>query len=1080
VEAVREGRHLAAIMFLDMVGYTARMHESEAGAIAAVRSLWDLVRPLLKQHGGREVDLAGDGMLTEFPGALAAVRCALAIHQALRQANAARADAERIRVRCGVHLGDIEHKDGRIYGDGVNIAARVIGLAPPGAVAMTAHVRDQLVNALDQPVERLGLRTLKNIKTPVEIWCVPGPDCSGAEIAAARKDDEGAGRTWTFGNAVLDERTLELTVAGRPLALEKKALVVLAHLVQHAGEVVTKEELIDAAWPGRVISDSALTSCIAKVREALEDDAIKTVHGFGYRLTVPVKVESVAAEAPPRFDFKPGDKPPHRPLWSLVERLGTGGHGEAWLARHDKTREPRVFKFALEASALASLKREITLYRVLKDSLGGRKDYAQILDWNLEEAPYFIESEYANAGNLVQWLDQQGGAGALPLDRRLQIVAEIAEALAAAHSVGVLHKDLKPSNVVVHEEDGQTTIKLCDFGSGGVLDPRMLELLGITRLGFTKTVIDLTDSTSGTPIYLAPEVIAGQPFTVQADIHALGVMLYQMVIGDLKRPLSSGWESDVDDELLREDIAKAAHGNPAKRLPDASIFAQGIRRLAPRRAERAEQRMAAERAERAEKLKTRNRYLTALVGTSAILTAASIGAGLIAYQARDDALQARDEAKAVSNFLSRDVLRFAHPLHRRMKDATLKDAVDYSLELLDTRLQDQPGARADVMEALAAAYGWYGDGPKAKALLKLAIQGYETAYGRRDLRTLRAIDLFAANSRGHEALALHQEVRTQLAATLPASHPYALSNRTRLAVRMAETGALEEAIRELNVLVVESPGVDMSTKEVTLWDEDFDLDPLFYLCSILTGASRYEEAVRECGRAIERPSRYVSAEGLAFEKAFIRHWLGIVLAGLGRYAEAEVELQGAEAYLRSWLGTDHVFTEEMRLSRARLLLDKGERDRAMALVRELLRRCKECSSGELNGALAEALLGSGRLGEALATGKAAVIDSEKASGVVDVRLRAVLADIYREGADPQSAWATLEPITERALERYATGHVVRAELHRVQGLLWLEEKRYDKARAALQDALDIQQLRRGPDHWRTRRPRDELARVPAG
>src|SRR5689334_11983936 len=167
-------------------------------------------------------------------------------------------------------------------------------------------------------------------------------------------------RRWSFGSAVLDERTLELSVGGDLVALERKPLELLLFLLNHAGEVVTKDELIAAVWPGRVLSDSALTSTIFKLREALHDDeqtVIRTAHGYGYRLVAEVKVEASSAPAPPRFAFKEGDKPPLRPLWSLIRRLGTGGHGEAWLGRHDKTKDLRVFKFAADTGTLVSLKR---------------------------------------------------------------------------------------------------------------------------------------------------------------------------------------------------------------------------------------------------------------------------------------------------------------------------------------------------------------------------------------------------------------------------------------------------------------------------------------------------------------------------------------------------------------------------------------------------------------------------------------------------------------------------------------------------------------------------------------------------
>lgn len=189
---VGEGRRLAAVMFVDMVGYSARMQESEARAIEAVRWLWQQVRPILSERGGREVDLAGDGMLMEFPDAPSAVRCALQLHDRLRDENAKRDKADRILVRAGVQLGDIVQRDGLIYGDPINVAARIIGLAPPGAVTMTAHVREQLVDVLESPLHRLGLRSLKNIRTPTEIWCICGPECSPAQLLAAQRDSDAA------------------------------------------------------------------------------------------------------------------------------------------------------------------------------------------------------------------------------------------------------------------------------------------------------------------------------------------------------------------------------------------------------------------------------------------------------------------------------------------------------------------------------------------------------------------------------------------------------------------------------------------------------------------------------------------------------------------------------------------------------------------------------------------------------------------------------------------------------------------------------------------------------------------------
>ncbi|MGH9650100.1 MAG: winged helix-turn-helix domain-containing protein, partial [Terriglobales bacterium] len=232
------------------------------------------------------------------------------------------------------------------------------------------------------------------------------------ELATSAEASELIGRRWTFGPAVLDERSLELTVGDRRAQVERKPLEVLVYLLHHAGEVVTKDDLAENLWPGRILTESVLTRCISVLRQALQDEErtlIRTVHGFGYRLVGKVKVEDSPATAASAFDFKEGDSPPSRPQWKLAERLGSGGHGEVWLARHEKTGDARVFKFALDPSALSSLKREITLYRLLHDTLGSRAAIARILEWNLEELPYFIEMEYVAAGNLLSWSEAQGG-----------------------------------------------------------------------------------------------------------------------------------------------------------------------------------------------------------------------------------------------------------------------------------------------------------------------------------------------------------------------------------------------------------------------------------------------------------------------------------------------------------------------------------------------------------------------------------------------------------------------------------------------------------------------------------------------
>lgn len=288
---------------------------------------------------------------------------------------------------------------------------------------------------------------------------------------------------------------------------------------------------------------------------------------------------------------------PRRPHWILAEKLGEGGFGDVWLVEHTKTQTRRVVKFCYSADRLRTLKREVTLFRLLRDTLGNRQDIARVLDFDFEQAPYFLEMEYVSKLNLGAWVDARGGAAAVPLELRLEIIAQVAEAIAAAHSVGVLHKDIKPSNIMVLDEpQGRVQIKVIDFGVGSLEDAGILEDKGITFTGLTETDSPNGYGTSltGTRLYMAPELIEGKTASTKSDIYSLGVLLYQMVSGKFGQTLAPGWERDVSDPLLREDIASCVDGTPENRLKTADDLAWRLRHLRQRHADADERRLAAQ------------------------------------------------------------------------------------------------------------------------------------------------------------------------------------------------------------------------------------------------------------------------------------------------------------------------------------------------------------------------------------------------------------------------------------------------------------------------------------------------------
>jgi len=276
---------------------------------------------------------------------------------------------------------------------------------------------------------------------------------------------------------------------------------------------------------------------------------------------------------------------PGRVHWQLVEQLGHGAIGEVWLARHEGTGAKRVFKFCFQADSLRSLKREVVLLRLLKESLGERPDIAQVIDWEFDQPPYFLETEHSEAGDLVAWGKAQGGIDKVPLETRIDLVAQIGDALAAAHGAGVLHKDLKPANVLIHEKGGQPRVCLADFGIGLVTSREALEVPGITVAGLTEALLSSSVETgAGTRLYMAPEVMEGHQATELSDVYSLGVILYQVVAGNFGRALATGWERDVPDPLLREDIAACVDRDPANRVAGPAQLAARLRALPQRRA----------------------------------------------------------------------------------------------------------------------------------------------------------------------------------------------------------------------------------------------------------------------------------------------------------------------------------------------------------------------------------------------------------------------------------------------------------------------------------------------------------------
>jgi adenylate cyclase len=171
----KDGRRLAAIMFTDLVGFTTLGQRNESLALSILDEQRRLLRPMFKKHGGREVKTVGDGFLVEFPSALSAMKCALEVQAIIRELNKSLPEPRRVQLRIGVHLGDVVESRGDISGDAVNVASRMEAFAEGGGVCLSRQVYDQVQNKFERPLASLGLKALKNVNSPMEVYRVLMP-----------------------------------------------------------------------------------------------------------------------------------------------------------------------------------------------------------------------------------------------------------------------------------------------------------------------------------------------------------------------------------------------------------------------------------------------------------------------------------------------------------------------------------------------------------------------------------------------------------------------------------------------------------------------------------------------------------------------------------------------------------------------------------------------------------------------------------------------------------------------------------------------------------------------------------------
>jgi len=176
-------RRLAAILAADIAGYSALMGADEAGTVRDLKAHQAVVLPMITEHGGRIIDTAGDGILAEFSSVVNAAECAVAIQLAMAQRNAGAEETRRMHFRIGINQGDVVFDDSRIYGDGVNIAARLETIAEPGGICISRKVYEEITGKMQLAFMDLGEQQLKNIAQPIRVYRISGEQLAVPQLS---------------------------------------------------------------------------------------------------------------------------------------------------------------------------------------------------------------------------------------------------------------------------------------------------------------------------------------------------------------------------------------------------------------------------------------------------------------------------------------------------------------------------------------------------------------------------------------------------------------------------------------------------------------------------------------------------------------------------------------------------------------------------------------------------------------------------------------------------------------------------------------------------------------------------------
>ena len=744
---------------------------------------------------------------------------------------------------------------------------------------------------------------------------------------------------YKFGAAVFDEARPQLTVNHLQVRLAPKQRKLLSVLLGNAGKVVSRDELLDRVWGYNNfdVSPHVLTAAVDRLRNALgpEGEAIKTVHGSGYRFDgVPTR-EVVGGQSDATLALEPGKPVPRRPDFELDELLASSEGIEVWTAHSQRSAERRVYKFAADRDDLRHLKHEARLATVVGKALGDRRDLVKVLGAGFEEIPYFVELEYGG-DNLLQWSKAPDRLAGLDLDARLKLFIGIARTIADLHSIPLIHADIKPQNILIDRaDDGTWYTRVVDFGSSRLDRTELLEALQATQLSVTVAGSANTDPTRGTFMYMAPEIWQGEPASVRSDVFSLGVILFQLVVGDLTRRPDAGWQREVDDPLLVRDIGQAIDGDPARRFASVPELVGNLRDLAPRREatrlEEVRQQESARLQQLVDRARTRRPWVLASFSILALGLAAAIALAYRLDQAAREARRETSRAIEISRFLERDVIGAANPgAPHAVSDVKVKDLLVRAAAGLEARTAIDDSTRGAMHHALGRAFLGLSDYDNARHQFEEAIRlagDPGDALGPRAGYDL--VEVLTMTGHRPEARSVLAQADSQ-AGELPVPERPALELQSHLA-----KGALDYDDGKIDEAVSEALAAESLQRRIAASDDDLLFKSRLHLADAYFFQQDYVSS--------ETAVRPLMAPEYTIDRVGAKNWgsarLSYASALQGRHeaTQAErVQREVVDTFTRR-LGRDHFLVGFAEECLASTLVDQDRWRDALAPARDSLR-----------------------------------------------------------------------------------------------------------------------------------------------